>query len=118
MLKRILITLAPTLLGLGISVLLVGLGLPVLVIHISIGMAIFVLGVLVSVLMALVQLGQKYGQDSTFVQGEQRRLSFIRRLDHELKNPLTGLRAALANLSESAAAPDREKAAASPRRDR
>ncbi len=35
---------------------------------------------------------------------------FLRRLDHEVKNPLTAMRAALANLHESASAEERERA--------
>ena len=38
-------------------------------------------------------------------------------VDHELKNPLTGLRAALANLSEAASPEDREQASLNARRD-
>lgn len=38
---------------------------------------------------------------------EQKRRHFLRRLDHEIKNPLTGLRAALVNLQEAQAADER-----------
>jgi two-component system OmpR family sensor kinase len=38
---------------------------------------------------------------------EQKRRHFLRRLDHEIKNPLTGLRAALVNLQEARAADER-----------
>lgn len=41
---------------------------------------------------------------------EQSRRSFLRRLDHEIKNPLTGLRAALVNLQESQIADERQHA--------
>jgi two-component system, OmpR family, sensor kinase len=41
--------------------------------------------------------------------GEKRR-HFLRRLDHELKNPLTGLRAALVNLQEAKADDERARA--------
>lgn len=41
---------------------------------------------------------------------EQSRRSFLRRLDHEIKNPLTGLRAALVNLQESQRADERQHA--------
>ena len=41
---------------------------------------------------------------------EQSRRSFLRRLDHEIKNPLTGLRAALVNLQESQAVDERQHA--------
>lgn len=43
-------------------------------------------------------------------EGEQSRRSFLRRLDHEIKNPLMGLRAALVNLQESQAADERQHA--------
>ncbi len=41
---------------------------------------------------------------------EQNRRNFLRRLDHEIKNPLTGLRAALVNMQESQAAEERQHA--------
>jgi signal transduction histidine kinase len=41
---------------------------------------------------------------------EQNRRSFLRRLDHEIKNPLTGLRAALVNMQETQAAEERQHA--------
>ncbi len=41
---------------------------------------------------------------------EQSRRSFLRRLDHEIKNPLTGLRAALVNLQETQTGDERQRA--------
>ncbi|MEW6085051.1 MAG: HAMP domain-containing sensor histidine kinase [Chloroflexota bacterium] len=41
---------------------------------------------------------------------EQKRRQFLRRLDHEIKNPLTGLRAALVNLQEAQATEERLQA--------
>jgi two-component system OmpR family sensor kinase len=41
---------------------------------------------------------------------EQARRSFLRRLDHEIKNPLTGLRAALVNMQETQQADERQHA--------
>ena len=41
---------------------------------------------------------------------EEKRRHFLRRLDHEIKNPLTGLRAALVNLQEAQAADERWQA--------
>jgi two-component system OmpR family sensor kinase len=41
---------------------------------------------------------------------EQKRRHFLRRLDHEIKNPLTGLRAALVNLQEAQASEERQRA--------
>jgi two-component system OmpR family sensor kinase len=43
-------------------------------------------------------------------EAEQGRRRFLRRLDHELKNPLTGLRAALVNMQEAQAVTDRQRA--------
>jgi two-component system OmpR family sensor kinase len=40
----------------------------------------------------------------------QRRRNFLRRLDHEIKNPLTGLRAALVNLKEAKEEDERTRA--------
>ncbi len=40
----------------------------------------------------------------------QRRRNFLRRLDHEIKNPLTGLRAALVNLQEAKVDEERTRA--------
>jgi signal transduction histidine kinase len=41
---------------------------------------------------------------------EQNRRSFLRRLDHEIKNPLTGLRAALVNMQETQQVDERQHA--------
>ena len=41
---------------------------------------------------------------------EESRRQFIRRLDHEIKNPLTGLQAALVNMSETSVDADRHRA--------
>src|SRR5512142_1427650 len=43
-------------------------------------------------------------------EAEQGRRRFLRRLDHEIKNPLTGLRAALVNMEEAQAADERQHA--------
>jgi two-component system OmpR family sensor kinase len=42
---------------------------------------------------------------------EQNRRNFLRRLDHEIKNPLTGMRAALVNLQEAHSKEERMRAA-------
>ena len=57
------------------------------------------------------------GRKDAHKSADERRRSFIRRLDHEVKNPLTGLRFALANLSEAVSAQERERAAVNARRD-
>jgi two-component system OmpR family sensor kinase len=46
------------------------------------------------------------------LEAEQGRRRFLRRLDHEIKNPLTGLRAALVNMEEVHTDEDRERAVA------
>jgi two-component system OmpR family sensor kinase len=79
--------------------------LPLLVIRIDFGLLAFFAGILVSSLLAAIVLARsaRTRQRDDIVAREglkhaetQRR--FLRRLDHELKNPLTGIRAALANL--------------------
>jgi two-component system OmpR family sensor kinase len=47
--------------------------------------------------------------DATY-EAEQGRRRFLRRLDHEIKNPLTGLRAALVNMQEVQTGVDRQRA--------
>jgi two-component system OmpR family sensor kinase len=50
-------------------------------------------------------------QYADYVQNERNnRRNFMRRLDHEIKNPLTGLRAALVNLKETQAEEERQRA--------
>lgn len=119
MLKRSLIILSGLFLGFVGSALVAVLidPEPVLVFRVGVGMVIFLAGALVSVLMAIAQWGLGRGHQNAFKQADERRRSFIRRLDHELKNPLTGVRAALANLSESVSPNERERAAANARRD-
>ena len=117
-LKRILLTLSGLLLGfLGSALVAILINPePIIVFRMGVGIIIFLAGVLISILIAVAQWGLNAGRENAFLQADERRRSFIRRLDHELKNPLTGLRAALANLSESASPSDREKAAANARR--
>jgi two-component system OmpR family sensor kinase len=49
-------------------------------------------------------------------ESEQGRRRFLRRLDHEIKNPLTGLRAALVNLQEAQSKEERMRAAENAKR--
>ncbi len=124
MIKRILFALAPLALGLFCSALYEGLlwidlfrQETIYIFRVGVGILFVLIGIFVFLLVVSLLLGEKWGQNNAFNQGEERRRSFIRRLDHELKNPLTGLRAALANVSEAASARDREHAATSARRD-
>jgi len=117
--KRILAGLAPFILGWFGSILVTALVKPELVFafRVGLGMVLFLSGALVSTAFFLAAWVHKRGKDHAFRQAQENRRSFIRRLDHELKNPLTGLRAALANLSESAAPEDREQASLNACRD-
>ena len=58
-------------------------------------------------------MGERWSQAEltrAIQEAEQGRQRFLRRLDHELKNPLTGLRAALVNLQESHDSLERQRA--------
>ena len=81
---------------------------PLLVFRIDVGMVAFVSGVAITLFFGVGYLSgwlkersaQKWIKQS-MQESEQGRQRFIRRLDHEMKNPLTGLRAALVNLQET-----------------
>lgn len=92
---------------------------PLVIFKIDLGMLAFVLGLLASLFLAAVvgashqtraQAHRQLEESLQEVQRGQRR--FLRRLDHEIKNPLTGLQAALANVRESASDQERTRAAA------
>jgi two-component system OmpR family sensor kinase len=90
---------------------------PLLVFKIDVGMVAFVTGVIITLFFSVAYLSgwmkeqqaQKTIEQSR-QEAEQGRQRFIRRLDHEIKNPLTGLRAALVNLQETHDSMEREKA--------
>jgi two-component system OmpR family sensor kinase len=90
---------------------------PLLVFKIDVGMVAFVVGVVITLFFGVAyvsgwmkeQQAQKTIEQSR-QESEQGRQRFIRRLDHEIKNPLTGLRAALVNLQETQDPMDRQKA--------
>ncbi|MGB7876145.1 MAG: HAMP domain-containing sensor histidine kinase [Anaerolineales bacterium] len=90
---------------------------PLLVFKIDIGMVAFVLGVFISLLLAAFALGmarkEKQLQRSVAEaqhKAEDGRRRFLRRLDHEIKNPLTALRTALVNVRESQLENERQRA--------
>ncbi len=96
----------------------VGRPVPVLVFKVDVGTMLLVFGVLITVLAAgfyaadLARERQAQRRLAASLQdAEHSRTRFLRRLDHEIKNPLTGLQVALANLRESGSAPERERAA-------
>jgi two-component system OmpR family sensor kinase len=109
----------PLLLGALASVLVQALWQPVplMVFKIDIGMAIFVLGVFLTLLLAVYALGvwRKGKQTLRSLAESQRkaeesRRRFLRRLDHEIKNPLTALRTALVNVRESQSRDEQQRA--------
>lgn len=117
--RRFIFPTLPAALGLLVSALVTLFSNPeiVLVFRLGLGMVFFLVGLFTSLVWLGWELGRTQGQHDAFDQADQRRRSFIRRLDHELKNPLTGLRAALANLGEAATLGEREKASRNARRD-
>ena len=104
--QRWLLALLPLALGLGLAALLAGGALPNPVFYLRADLAALamLLGTLASLLVALVlavrareaRLRRAIEQTQTQAADDRRR--FLRRLDHELKNPLTAIRAGLANL--------------------
>ena len=91
---------------------------PLMVFKIDGGMVAFVAGVVLSVFFGTAYLnGWRKEQraqktiEQTLQESEEGRQRFIRRLDHEIKNPLTGLRAALVNLQETGDSAERQQAA-------
>jgi len=93
------------------------LPVPLLVFKIDVGMVAFVFGVFISLLWAAFALGigRKERQVQRTLEESQRsaeesRRRFLRRLDHEIKNPLTALRTALVNVRECEAEDERQRA--------
>jgi two-component system OmpR family sensor kinase len=119
------LVLLPLLLGILVSFLAQQLlnPVPLLNFTIDVGMVAFVAGAFLTLVLGVAYLAAWSKERSAlrtierslqeFEQGRQR---FIRRLDHEVKNPLTGLRAALVNLQESYDPEDRRRAAESANR--
>lgn len=96
---------------------------PLLVFRIDVGMVAFVTGVFLPLLLGTGYLGgwlrERGAQrkiERSLQEAERGRQQFIRRLDHEMKNPLTGLRTAIVNLQEIQDREDRQRAAENARR--
>jgi two-component system, OmpR family, sensor kinase len=113
------IPLAPAVTGLAFSILLTTLfqPLPVAYLRIDIGTLFLLLGLssggFVAVCTYLSDRLEKNNQElvneiQAQAAGDRRR--FLRRLDHELKNPLTAIRAGLVNLKESPSEDNRREA--------
>jgi two-component system, OmpR family, sensor kinase len=87
---------------------------PVMVFRVGIGAGIFAilfgLAVLIQLLAAAFDRGKERSVDKITRERDESHRQFLRRLDHELKNPLTGLQAALTNLREAQSVADTQAA--------
>ena len=109
----------PALAGLGIDLMLVGRGvqIPIIYLRADIGSLFLITGLLISGI-AVTSLSiyksfihqQQEISAQLQVQSADERRRFLRRLDHELKNPLTAIRAGLANLAEAPSPEARQEA--------
>ena len=115
----------PFLLGVAASLIAPGIWnpVPILVFKIDVGMVAFITGVIISLFLLAAWLGTANAErkatrliEDTMNESEQGRRRFLRRLDHEMKNPLTGLRAALVNLQEAQSKDERIRAAENAKR--
>ena len=124
MLKRVwlilLIVALPLILGGLASILMHAFShsVPVLVFKVDVGTLIFMAGIFLTILALAFYSGASIRDrlalnklEDSLQEAERSRTRFLRRLDHEIKNPLTGLQAALANLRESESTQERERAA-------
>ncbi len=90
---------------------------PLLVVKIDVGMVAFLLGVFFTLFFGVAYLSgwvkERSAQraiERSIQESKRGRQRFLRRLDHEIKNPLTGLRAALVNLQEISDPDERQRA--------
>lgn len=90
---------------------------PILLFKIDVGMVAFIAGTFITLFLLTFWLGAAGSEkrankliEESLHESEQGRQRFLRRLDHEIKNPLTGLRAALVNLQESGDSLERQRA--------
>ncbi len=90
---------------------------PLLVFKIDIGMVAFVFGLFLSLLLVAYAVGvvlKEKQAERAIVEAQRRteegRIRFLRRLDHEIKNPLTAMRAALVNVRECKTEDERQRA--------
>jgi len=113
------LTLLPFLMGIGASLLAQGIWnpVPILVFKMDVGIVVFLAGLGITLFLLAIWIGAfsnaaqaKRLIENSSREAEQGRKRFIRRLDHEMKNPLTGLRAALVNLQEAQSKDERIRA--------
>jgi two-component system, OmpR family, sensor kinase len=111
--------LIPALAGLGLDLLVVqrSVQLPIIYFRSDIGSLFFLSGILISgIVLISISLHHKIKkqhhdlQTQLQLQSADERRRFLRRLDHELKNPLTAIRAGLANLAEAPSSEARQEA--------
>jgi len=105
-----LLLLLPAIIGAAISAIwnASGSSVPTLVIRVDVGTIIFLFGLLVSLIGIVVTYTLnriRSIQEKSAQQSAEDRRRFLKRLDHELKNPLTAILAGLANLSGVAKEP-------------
>jgi signal transduction histidine kinase len=118
--QRLLVALIPFAAGLLIASLLLNVATvpnPILHVHVDIGTLALIVGTLVSLLLgAGLAIGEWQAQTcrrqlvDVRTQAMEERRRFLRRLDHELKNPLTAIRAGLANLANGSTEAARHEA--------
>ena len=118
-LTRVIVTLFPFLFGILATIYVQNFlqPVPILAFRVDIGMAALVFGIFLSLALGAYFFGDEsrgwFARDemeSLRQEMVENRRQFIRRLDHEIKNPLTGLQAALVNMSETSVDADRHRA--------
>lgn len=114
MILRWLPILAPAILGFILSVIYnrSQFSNPVIVLRMDLSVFIFVLGILLSVFAAIGLLLNDWIERrhiQNLIEAAHERRRFLSRLDHELKNPLTAILAAMANLRSAATDEERER---------
>ncbi|MEO8355563.1 MAG: HAMP domain-containing sensor histidine kinase [Chloroflexota bacterium] len=90
---------------------------PILVFKVDVGVVLFIAGIVITLFLLAIWIGMvsntgraERSIKNSIREAEQGRRRFLRRLDHEMKNPLTGLRAALVNLQEAQSKDERIRA--------
>ncbi len=109
----------PFLMGVAASFLAQGFWnpVPILVFKMDVGVVLFIAGLGITLLLFAIWVGavSSAGRANRLIEDSMRevergRRRFLQRLDHEMKNPLTGLRAALVNLQEAQSKDERIRA--------
>lgn len=118
-LTRIIVTVLPLFLGFLATIYVQNFldPVPILAFRMDIGIAALLFGIFLTLLLGAYFFGDESRgwfargeMDEVRREMEESRRQFIRRLDHEIKNPLTGLQAAFVNMSETSAESDRHRA--------